>query len=187
MKNTLLTLSLLTAIVPATMLVAPSTANAGNCGSVASVTSDLWDKYGGLASNLPYAEKVDEMIKFWNSMAGNSWAKIGPRRLDFGKNLNGSVVGPTSRVFIAETPSNKDKVEVKIDKLDGKAKTSITVCSVDKAGRKTKLWDFTADNGNYTKTWKKTVSGVKDGIVTVNIVGHSATNKFKYTVRATKK
>jgi hypothetical protein len=187
MKNTLLTLSLLTAIVPATMLVAPNTAQAGDCGSVASVTSDLWDKYGALASNLPYTQKVDEMIKFWNSMAGNSWAKIGPRRLDFGKNLAGTVVGPTTRVFIAETPSDKNQVEVKIDKLDGKAKTSITVCKVDKTGRKTKLWDFTADNGSYTKTWTKTLSGVKDELITVNIAGHSATNKFQYTVRATKK
>ena len=187
MKKTLLTLSLMTAAVPATMLVAPNTAQAGECGSVASVTSDLWDKYGKLASNLPYAEKVDEMIKFWNSMAGNSWAKIGPRRLDYGTNLDGTVVGPTTRVFVAETPTNTDKVEIKLNKLDGKAKTSVTVCKVDKSGRKTKLWDFTADNGNYTKTWTKTLSGVKDELVTVNIVGHSATNKFKYTLRATKK
>jgi hypothetical protein len=187
MKKMLLTLSLMAAAVPATMLVAPSTAHAGNCGSVASVTSDIWTEYNSLASQLPYVDKIDAMIKFWNSMSGNSWSKIGPRRLDYSSNLNGTVVGPTSRVFIAEIPSDKNSVEVKLDKLDGRAKTSITVCKVSKTGKVTKLWDFTASNGSYTKTWKKTISGVQDEIVTVNIVGHSATNKFKYRLRATKK
>lgn len=187
MNKTILSFTLLTAAVSTSMLAAPSTANAGDCGSVASVTSDLWSKYGQLASNLPYADKVDEMIKFWNQMAGNSWAHIGPRRLDYGTNLAGTVVGPTDRVFIAAAPTNKSSVEVKINKLDGKAKTSVTVCKVDAAGNKVKLWDFTADNGNYTKTWTKTVSGMQDQILTVHLHGHSATNKFKYTVRATKK
>lgn len=186
MNKTLLSLALLAA-VPSAMLAAPSSAHAGDCGSVSSVTADLWSEFGTLAANLPYASKVDAMIKFWNTMAGDGWGHIGPRRLVYGTNLAGTIVGPTDRVFIAETPTNESSVEIKIKKLDGKAKTSVTVCKVDGAGNKVKVWDFTADNGNYTKTWTKTVSGVKDQIVTVHLHGHSATNKFKYTVRATKK
>lgn len=187
MKKTLLTLALCAATVPTALVAAPTTAQAGDCGSVTSVAADLWDKWGTLASNLPYVDKIEEMVKFWNQMAGNSWAKIGPRRLDYATNLNGTIVGPTDRVFLAHSPTDKDSVEIKLDKLDGKAETSVTVCKVDKAGRATKLWDFTAENGNYTKTWTKTVTGVKDQIVTVHLHGHSAANTFQYTVRATKK
>ncbi|MCA9711237.1 MAG: hypothetical protein KDK70_35695 [Myxococcales bacterium] len=187
MKTTILSLALATFAVPAAVLATPSTAHAGDCGSVASVTADIWDEYGSLLSNLPYADKVAKMISFWNKMAGGSWATIGPRRLEYSTNLNGTILGPTDRVFIAETPTDKDSVEIRIEKLDGKAKTSFTVCKVDSAGNKYKLWDVTADNGNYTKTWTKTVSGVKDRIVTVHFHGHSATNKFKYELRATKK
>lgn len=165
----------------------PSEAHAGTCGSVASVTSDLFGKYNSLASNLPYADKIDQMIKFWNSMAGNSWAKIGPRRLDFGKTLNGTVTGPTSRVFIAAAPSDKKHVDIVLKKLDGKAKTSITVCKVDANGNQQKAWDFTVENGKGTKTFSKTIKGAEGKIITVHIKGHSATNSFKYSVKATNK
>ena len=172
----------------ASTVALPSQAHAGDCGSVTSVTSDLWNKYEEyLRDNLPYAKTVDKMVKFWNSMAGNSWAKIGPRRLEYGKNLKGTVVGPTDRVFIAETPADKKHAEITIKKLDGKAKTSITVCKVGSDGKPQKVWDFTAENGKGTKTWTKTVKGMKDKILTVHIKGHSATNKFKYTVNAKKK
>lgn len=165
----------------------PTTAHAGTCGSVASVSSDLFKEYNKIASSIPYSDKVDKMIKFWNSMAGNSWAKIGPRRLDYGKTHNGTVTGPTSRVFIAETPSNKKHADVTIKKLDGKAKTSITVCKVDSSGNQQKVWDFTVQNGNGTETFTRTVKGLEGKILTVHINGHSATNKFKYSVKAVKK
>ena len=165
----------------------PSTAAAGTCGSVASVSSDLFKEYNSLASQIPYIDKVDKMITFWNSMAGNSWAKIGPRRLEYGKTMSGTVTGPTSRVFIAETPSDMKQADVTIKKLDGKAKTSITVCKVDASGNQQKVWDFTVENGNGTETFTRTVKGLEGKLLTVHINGHSATNSFKYTVRANKK
>jgi hypothetical protein len=187
MKKTLLSLTLLTAAIPASVLVAPSTAQAGDCGSVTSVTADLWEEFHDLAANLPYASKVAAMISFWNKAVGDGRWKIGPRRLVYSTSHSGTVIGPTDRVFVAETPSDKDSVEIKLSKTDGKAKTSVTVCKVDSAGNQVKLWDFTSDIGNDTKTYTKTLSGMKDRILTVHLHGHSLGNTFEYSLRATKK
>ncbi|MGH1342890.1 MAG: hypothetical protein ACRBN8_15110 [Nannocystales bacterium] len=173
-------------LVFAFSIALPSPAEAGTCGSVTSVASDIWTKYGSLAPALPYAKKVDEMIKFWNSNVGGTWARLGPRDLIVNTEHAGTVVGPGERVFIAETPLNTTDVTVRVEKLAGKAKTNVTVCSVDQAGRAVKVWEFTAPKGGGTKTWKKTIGGMKDKILTVHLAGKSASKKFKYTLEASK-
>ena len=173
-------------VVAGLLLAMPSDARAGTCGSVGSVTSDLWQKYGEIAVSIPYVDKVAEMIRFWNEMVGDGKWKIGPRQLQWDTDLNGTITGPSDRVFIAATPSDKGSATIELEKLAGKAKTSVTVCAVDGTGAKTKLWDFTAGKGKYTKTWVKNVSGIKDKIVTVHLHGHSASKKFKYTLKTTK-
>lgn len=164
----------------AVLAAAPATAHAGTCGSVTSVSSDIWQKFGSLASSLPYVEKVDEMIKFWNANVGETWARFGPRKLSEDTELKGSVVGKGERVFIAPAPTNRDSITVDLEKIAGKAKTNITVCSVSESGRAVKIWEFTAAKGDYTKTWTKTINGVKDTIITVHLAGMSASKKFKY-------
>lgn len=166
------------------LAAAPATAHAGTCGSVTSVSSDIWQKFGSLASSLPYVDKVEEMIKFWNANVGGTWATLGPRALTPDTDLEGSVVGKGERVFIAPAPTNKDSITVELEKLAGKAKTNVTVCSVSEAGRPVKLWEFTAGKGGYTKTWTKTINGVKNKVITVHLAGMSASKKFKYELRA---
>ncbi len=166
--------------VVSALFAVPNLAHAGTCGSVTSVASDIWQKYGSLAPALPYAKKVEEMIKFWNANVGNTWAFLGPRKLETDTTLKGSVIGQGDRVFIAPTPSNENSVTIKLDKIAGKAKTGVTVCSVSESGRAVKIWDFTAEKGAYTKTWSKTINGVKDKVITIHFDGHSASKKFKY-------
>src|SRR5438094_539076 len=88
-------------------LAAMPTAKAETCKSAGQIFGDVYKKWGvemiaagcvtaeviatgGIA--LPatlqcikkadkYAKTVEEMVKFFNAMAGNSWATIGPRRI----------------------------------------------------------------------------------------------------------
>jgi len=170
--------------VLAVLAAAPATAHAGTCGSVTSVSADIWQKFGSLASSLPYVEKVEKMIKFWNANVGGSWATLGPRALTPNTDLAGTVVGKGERVFIAPAPTNEDSITVELEKVAGKAKTNVTVCSVSEAGRPVKIGEFTAAKGDYTKTWTKTIKGVKDKVITVHLAGMSASKKFKYELRA---
>lgn len=183
-------------------------AHAGGCESGTKVASDIWGKYDGVIEKLgcavvmvasegavppnaclDAAEKVakvaDEMIKFWNAAAQNSWAHIGPRRLDLGETLKGRLVSTGGRLFVSDRPLEDDEIELKIEKLDGKAKTEVTVCS-EFRGKISKPWTFTIDNGNENtgKVWKKTIKGMRGHILMVHLDAKSVTNTMQYTLRA---
>ena len=84
--------------------MAPSNIQAQDCGSAASVTGDIWTEhelairalgcvFGPTCTLVEIAGYTDRMITLWNSLVGNSWAHIGPRRLGFNKTHTGTVVG----------------------------------------------------------------------------------------------
>ena len=196
-----------TVVLIAAVLAFPAVASAGSCGSAASVTSDLWDEWGEVAKvvgcagvaaasgGFTYtacyasANKMDKamkkMVSFWNKMAGNSWAKLGPRRLSFDTWYEGSVLGMTGRVFVSPHPSPTKRVTVKVKKTGGKGKAEVTVCKTDSRNKTAKAAAYTfAASAPSGKEWKKEVKGALDDIITVHIDGKSATKSFKYKVRA---
>ena len=173
----------------------------GTCGSVTSVGADIWKQWGKeiklltalggpgvYASVTQYEECVKKMVKFWNKNAKKTWARIGPRRLEINKELKGTIVGAFGRVFITPAPLDKEKITVRIKKLDGKAKTSVTVCRIGPGKKCKKIWDFTYASGkdNIGKKFEKTFTGVQDRIISVHLDGKSVTNKFKYSLKAGK-
>ncbi len=183
-----------------------------SCGSGASVIADLWKEYGAVAKTvgcfsaeavslgqIPYEacyksasqfeKTLEDMIAFWNKMANNNWATIGPRRLEFGDWLEGRLVSTGGRLFISETPLNKGTVDLTLTKTNGKAKTSVTVCKYAENGKATTLWDFEVDSGNDTvgKTFKKSLTGVYNHILSVHLDAKSVTNTFEYKLLAQKK
>ena len=123
------------------------------------------------------AEVSEKMIAFWNNMSKNSWATIRPRQLSFGATLQGKLVSTGGRMFVSAEPLDNDTVNLKIKKTDGKAKTSVTVCK-DDHGKKSKVWEFTIDNGkdNVGKTWTKSLSGMQGRILTIHLDAKSVAN-----------
>jgi hypothetical protein len=182
----------------------------GNCGSAAIVISDLWEKYSDEAKAVgcaaaaamaesqgtaldvvecvERAEKTDDlvqaMVRFWNNNAGNSWAKIGPRRLDFDEKDKGALAGTGGRVFISPCPVPEDEITVSVRKRGGRGRASVTVCKVDPSGRKTELWDTTFDRGknNIGDRKSKTLRGVKGHLLQVHLDGKSAVKRFEYSL-----
>ena len=194
-------------LLAALFAIAPfGEANAGNCESGTKVAEDIWREHdtelkalgcaavaiassGSVPPNacLDAADKADkvakDMIAFWNKAAGNSWAKIGPRRLDSGETHEGKLVSTGGRMFITPMPLGSKSAEVRIKKLDGKAKTEVTVCK-EHRGKYTKLWSFVIENGkDKGEVWKKTFSGVKGHNIVVHLDSKAATNSLTYTVR----
>lgn len=205
-------IAIATLVAAGTAAAPVSQAHAGSCGSIASVSRDIWKNYdqvilaAGCAvvtvategavppnvclDNAKKAAKVGEdMIAFWNKAAKtNAWATIGPRRLDLGEHLKGRLVSTGGRVFITPAALTEDSVEVEIKKLDGKAKTEVTVCK-DNHGEMTKLWTFEIDNGkdNTGKVFSKTLSGVRGHNLVVHLDAKSVTNTMQYELTATER
>ncbi len=189
-----------------------SQSHAQNCNSAASVVADIWTKVhdvaieigcGGAramtAGNLNYslcfntAGKLNDLtgnlVQFWNSQVNNSWATVGPRRLDLNQNHTGTLVSTGGRKFVSLPVLNKNSITVTIDETGGKGKTSVTVCKINKNNQKTNIgtkW-FNDSKQKKKKSNEKqtfTVNGAKDHIVTVHMDGKSVGNTFKYKLRA---
>ncbi|HWB74673.1 MAG TPA: hypothetical protein VG755_06950 [Nannocystaceae bacterium] len=203
---------ILSTLITGSVAAAPvADAHAGGCESGTKIAADIWDEHdvvlkklgcaivsvaseGAVPPNacLDAADKVakvvDDMIKFWNGAAKNSWAKIGPRRLALGETLKGKLVSTGGRLFITDRPLEEDSVELRLEKLDGKAKTEVTVCS-EFRGKQTKKWSFMIENGNDNtgKVWKKTLTGMRGHILMVHLDARSVANTMQYELRAEQK
>lgn len=183
---------------------------AQNCNSAASVAADIWGKvhnvaiqggcaaaqaagYVDYASCFNTATKINDLtgklVQFWNSKVNNSWATIGPRRLNLNQNLTGTIVSTGGRKFVSFPILNKNSVRITIDETGGKGKTSVTVCKINKNNQKTNVgtkW-FNDTSQKKKKTNEKrtfTVNGAKNQIITVHMDGKSVGNTFKYKLRA---
>ncbi len=188
-----------------------SVAHAGSCDSGAKVVADIWEKHDDVVKGLgcvvvmvasegvvplnPCLDAADkvakvatQMIAFWNSMAGDSWATIGPREFKLGETNKGTLVSTGGRMFITSSPLDKDKLDVKIKKTDGKAKTHVTICK-DNHGKKTKLAEFDIDNGkdNVGQSFTRSLTGVRGYVVTVHLDAGSVANTFSYELTGTKR
>jgi hypothetical protein len=135
-----------------------------------------------------YAKAAEDMVKFFNVMANNSWATIGPRRIEYGNTQTGTLVSTISRVFISPAPVDKDSLTFKVKKLEGKAKVTVVICKVDHKGDMTKLSEFEFDKGedNAGQEISRTVSGVQGYMVQVRLDADSVAKEFKYNLRVTK-
>ena len=199
----------LAALVAGSTLVATN-ASAGNCNSATSVFSDLWAKFAksateagckAAASNgdvdykacfdsaTKYEKIAADMVKYWNDSAANGWATLGPRRLVFGTTATGTIESVSERLFITETPLDKDTVDLDITKTDGKEEVNLTICKVDKTKSCTTLKEYTFEGGsaNTGKTVSYRLTGVKGSIVSVHLAAAKANvRSFSYKIKATK-
>ncbi|MCA9595709.1 MAG: hypothetical protein KC776_20480 [Myxococcales bacterium] len=199
--------SILLKVVPAAALMgavvsqsAPAEAQS-RCISGTRVLSDLASNYGDKliqyhcnkrkdpAKCLEDAGKVQavvsDSVKYWNKMAGNGWATIGPRELTFNGKLDGKVVLGSERLFVTKAPVfDTDRIAVTILKEGGKANTRVTIAKFDENGRCLDADEVTFSGKDKKGTTKSVrLKGVKGMFVAVKI-NASGGKAFDYELRA---
>lgn len=189
------------AIVGFTAVLAGSTAaradDDGSCTTAADVGSKVWSKAGpmvkgALATSGPFGATVAEVagfvekgVKLWNEIAGDTtWAKIGPRRLDFDQWDTGTLIGPTERLFVSSFPAT-NPVTVDIHKLDNDGEVKVVVCKVPEKGKAVHVRSFTIDKDTKVGLVKSIdVDGAKGHLITIALHGKSVAKSLQYKVRA---
>lgn len=176
------------------MMVAMSVSTpafAGECDGVDQYANTIVKRFYEVCKNncdvaVQSVETVKEMVKFWNEMAGNSWAKIGPRHFTFSVATKGTIQSVGKRTWVSSMPSGEAGATVSIKKTDGKGATRYNICTMDPETKqivRVGFGDF--DKGKDTETQTKKVNGTLGKFVIVELVGESVTKAFAYelTVR----
>jgi len=196
-------IALLVAVLTTLVMLLPAASaearkKKGACATAASVTADIWVYAGPIVKKALNAAgpqgvtaaqimtATDAAIRAWNKLVGNkSWAKIGPRRLDFNRLDKGRVVGRSTRMFVSSMPAVKP-VTIELTKVGGKGKLQVAVCLVNKGNRPKQVSVFTLDERVKSGT-KKTikVKGAAHHIVKVVLKGKGkVTRSVQYKLRA---
>jgi hypothetical protein len=193
---------LCTVLTTATIGLTSTDAKAGSkddkasCATVADVGSKVWKHAGPVVKNAvssagPWGataakaiQFIEKGIKIWNDIAGDqSWAKIGPRRMDFGSWNTGTLIGPTERMFVSAIPA-VNPVTVDFHKLDHDGKVKVVVCKIPEKGGPKVVKSFTVDNKTKVGKVKSIdIDDAKGNIITVVLHGKSVAKKLQYKVR----
>lgn len=188
----------LTLAVPTALLLAPDTAQAADsCKTVADVSSKVWAETppsvkNAIANTGPVGattikalKLLDKGIRIWNKLAGDkSWAKVGPRRLDFEEWNKGKLIGPTERMFVSGVPALRD-VQVDFHKLGNDGKVKVVICTVPQKGKAKAVKSFTVQPGAKKGLVRSVkIKKAKGNIITVVLHGKSVSKSLEYKVRA---
>jgi len=163
---------------------------AQNCNQGAKLAKNTWEQWGPWKphiSLIPFQSEVRKIKRAWNAIASNGGATVGPRFLEIdGGNKQGSIAGQTKRTFITP-PSFDNKVEITINKYDGKARTGVTICVQGRDGVTTNKTSYIFPKDKNGKIKKFVLNNVKGKIIIVAMKNLSVANKFKYKIKAKKK
>lgn len=183
-----------TAAILAVGLSLSSTAHAGKCDSIGKyakkfkqAADKICKSAGGgptCATSGMLAKQVQSWVKWWNSMARGTWAKIGPRKLKMGRTNYGTVVAPGKRLWVSQTPASEPTVRVAVRKKGGKAGARIHLCTLDGKGRTKWIKTLDVAKGSPNKVYTLRHTGAIAGkFIAVDIIGRGKLgNGFKYDV-----
>ncbi len=161
-----------------------------NCNQGEKLAKKTWQKWGPWKPNIsliPFKNKVTKIKNVWNWIASNGGANIGPRLLELdGGNEQGSITGQTKRTFVTP-PSFDNKVEITINKYDGKAKTGVVICVQGRDGVTRQRASYEFPNNKNGKVKKFVLNNVKGKIIIIAMKNKSVGNKFKYRINGKKK
>ena len=145
-------------------------------------------KYAGCMVVKGISNFPSDMVNFWNRLAGNKWATIGPRRLKFDSVQEGNVINPTKRTFVAATPLDSDSVDVILTKVQGGANTHVAVCSHGRDGdsRLEKDTIITRNNPDGFVWNTGEMTDMLDRVISVQIDPAGTARHLKYTLKANK-
>ncbi len=170
------------------LLVASATnAQNASCEQGKKVAENTWAKWGPWKpdiSLIPFKNEVKRLRQHWNWVASNGVATIGPRRLEINEGSEtGTIAGQTQRTFVTH-PSFEDNVTITIDKTDGKAATSVVICTQAQNGVTKNIvsYEFPNDKDAISKVFN--VPNCKGEIIIVAMRNKSVANKFTYKIKA---
>ncbi len=172
-------------------------ANAASCSSAATVANDVWEEFrnaaetvgcrsplGGIAEYATCAvtrftaETIEDVFGWWNTVAGNRWATIGPRTLGTETEL-GTVINTTRRTFVSLVPQFSNG-SIRVDRRSGSGK--VTICATDQNGRTTRLLNerIVPSTGlNFS------VNGANAQGKVLSVILQARTASFAYSIRKT--
>jgi hypothetical protein len=177
-------------LITITLFIFSSQTQAQTCNQGVRLAKKTWEQWGPWKpriSLIPFQGKVRKLKRAWNAIASNGGATVGPRFLELdGGNKQGSITGQTKRTFITP-PSFDNRVEITVNKYDGKARTGVTICVQDRNGITTQKTSYVFPKNKNGKVKKFILNNVKGKIIIVAMKNLSVANKFKYKVKAKKK
>ncbi len=163
---------------------------AQNCNQGAKLAKKTWAKWGPWKPNIsivPFKNEVQKLKNVWNWVAANGGANIGPRLLELdGGNESGTITGQTKRTFVTP-PSFDNKVEITINKYDGRAETGVVICVQGRNGVTTQKVAYTFPNSRNGKVKKFVLNNVRGKVIIIAMKNKSVGNKFKYRINGKKK
>lgn len=163
---------------------------AQNCNQGNKLARNTWNAWGNWTPNIsliPFKNKVRKIKNTWNVIAAQGTATIGPRLLELdGGFESGSVAGQTKRTFVSH-PSFDNRVEITINKTEGRARTGIVICVQGRDGVSQQKVSYEFPSNRNGKVKKFVLNGVKGKIIMVAMRNKSVGNKFKYRIKGIKK
>ncbi len=163
---------------------------AQNCNQGVKLAKKTWQQWGPWKpqiSLVPFKNKVKKLKNAWNWIAANGGANIGPRFLEIdASQQQGVIMGQTKRTFVTN-PSFADKVEITVNKYDGRARTGLVICVMGKDGVTTQKVSYTFPNSRNGAVKKFVLRNVRGKVIIIAMKNHSVGNKFKYRIKAVSK
>jgi hypothetical protein len=175
----------------AAMMVSAPAAFADDCKGLDQYSQRIVQEYNNhckknCEKKQEHQEVLRKMGEFWRDIAGNSWAKAGPRNFSFGITQKGTIQSITKRNWVSTSTTDQGSVTVKIDKTEGQGALDYNICLLDPETGKAErvaFGDFGKSNGLETQT--KRVAKTQGKFVIVEMVGKTAARKFAYEITVT--
>lgn len=187
----------LAVLTPGTAKAANLGGDDGSCQTAANLGSKVWSETPGfvkeaVSSSGPFGataisaiRMIDKGVQIWNKLANDkSWAKIGPRRMDFNEWNQGHLIGFTERMFLSGIPApNPVKFDFHKTGHDGEVK--VVVCRIPKKGPPIVVKSFTVPaNAPEGKIKSFTINKAKGHVISVVLHGKSLSRSLNYKLRA---
>lgn len=112
------------------------------------------------ASNSNLWEQHDSALGLWNAVAANSWATLGPRRLQLGEPLEGSLPatpgGFAKRTLLSPIPKRTGRIEVAVTEREGSdIPVRVLACVIRRNGavHERGRYEFSGDDPGIPGLW----------------------------------
>lgn len=158
-----------------------------SCSIANDVVTKMRKSAQGLNFQQPYERwirKSNETIKKYNRAVGNKNNTTGPNRsLKFG-GISVRTIRKQGTHTLVTVPAYENSLDFTINKLGGKGKIGITVCS-SKGGRVNKEYSVTFDSSPNTATRTLTINNTKGKVIRFIIKHYSGSDPVEYRIAST--
>jgi hypothetical protein len=169
------------------MIVSSISAQNASCNQGQKVAENTWEKWGPWQPNIslvPFKNGVKALRQHWNWISSNGVGTVGPRRLEVKEGAEtGTIMGQTQRTFVTP-PVFEDNVKITIEKTNGRAATSVVVCTHNRNGSLTNVSTYQFANNKNAAQKVINVPNARGKIIIVAMRNNSVGNKFTYRIKA---